>query len=101
MDRISVFLYMDVFFCLRVAGDISGGKRLKSGQTYQRQFTVFYVNSSHGHDYSTSYYCSDGSRGRAQGGGGHPHPLFSDHTDARRAEKNFWKTALPLISGSG
>ena len=74
------------------------GERLKSGWTYKRQFTVFYVNNSHGHGYLPCYYWGGGSRGGARGRGG---GLFSDRTDARRAEKKLWRLALPLISGSG
>ena len=39
----------------------------------------------------------DPGEGPGGGGGG----LFSDRTDARRAEKKLWRLALPLISGSG
>ena len=46
------------------------GERLKSGWTYKRQFTVFYVNNSHGHGYLPCYYWGGGSRGGARGRGG-------------------------------
>ena len=41
-------------------------------------------------------------QGRGWGGGGGLPPLFSDQTEAQRAEKNFLHTGpLLLISGSG
>ena len=41
---------------------------------------------------------SGGTREGARGG---KPPLFLDHTEARRAEKNFLVTEPPLFSGSG
>ena len=41
---------------------------------------------------------ADRIQGRGLGG---PPPLFLDQTEARRAENNFWRPGLPLISGSG
>ena len=48
------------------------------------------------------YIISGGSRGGARGArGARPPPLCLDRTEARRAEKNFFKTEPPLVSGSG
>ena len=95
MDRISDCISVsDVFFCLRVDGDISGAKRLKSVRTYERQFTVCYVNNPHGHGYSPFYYCSGGCRGRARGG----RPLYFQTVLMPDGPK---KKLGELISGSG
>ena len=70
---------------------MGGGGRLKSGRTCQRQFTVFYVNIPHGHGYSTCYYCSGGSRGRAGGGAYFQTVLMPDGS-----KKNFADWPSPL-----
>ena len=46
--------------------------------------------------YSETHY-SSGSRGRARGA--RPHPSFLDQTEARRAKKNFLRSAPPLSQG--
>ena len=45
------------------------------------------------------YIISGGSRGGARGA--RPPPLCLDRTEARGAEKNFFETEPPLVSGSG
>ena len=44
----------------------------------------------------------NGLHGEACGGfrGGARPPFFLDQTEARRAEKNFWRPLPPLMSGS-
>ena len=94
MDRISVFLHwiMILLFTSRWGHKWGvGGGRLKSGRTCQRQFTVFYVNIPHGHGYSTCYYCSGGSRGRAGGGAYFQTVLMPDGS-----KKNFGDWPSPL-----
>ena len=48
------------------------------------------------------FFCSGGSGGGARGPClPPPRPLILDHTEARRAEKFFFETGHPFISGSG
>ena len=47
------------------------------------------------------FFCSGGSGGEAWTGPAHLPPLFLDHNEAWRAEKFFFETGHPFISGSG
>ena len=47
------------------------------------------------------FFCSGGSGGGARGPCPPPPPLFLDHSEAQRAEKFFFETGHPFISGCG